>query len=304
MTHARGAARAYSRPMKIAFVGLGHMGFAMASRLVDAGHEVVLFNRTRSKAQPLVDRGASLAGSPAEASRGAELLVTMLSDDDAVEQVVLGPDGAASALGRGCVHASMSTISPVCSRRVADAHDAAGQLYVASPVLGRPDAAARGELTIVAAGKPEAIDRARPVFDVLGKQTRVVGAEPEQANAVKLGVNFVLASILEVLGEAYALAEGHGVDAHTFLEIVNDSLLKSPVVGAYGKRIADGAFEPGGFSLALGAKDVRLAVETGARASVAMPIASALHECFVAAMREGMSDRDWAVIGRASAARR
>jgi 3-hydroxyisobutyrate dehydrogenase-like beta-hydroxyacid dehydrogenase len=197
----------------------------------------------------------------------------------------------------------MSTISPDGSRRLADAHAAAGQLYVAAPVIGRPDAAQRGELTILAAGKPQAIEKSRPIFNVLGKQTRVLGDEPTKANVAKLGVNFVLASILEVLGEAYALVESHDIDDETFLSIVNDSLLKSPVVGAYGKRIAEDAFEPAGFRLALGAKDVRLAVETGEAAAVPMPVACILRDRFVAAIAEGFADDDWAAVGRASTVR-
>lgn len=289
--------------MRIGFIGLGHMGSAMASRLLDAGHELFVFNRTRSKAEAMAKLGAKMASTPAEAARNADAILTMLADDAALMRAVLGENGAASTLRPGCVHASMSTISPDGSRRLADAHAAAGQLYVAAPVMGRPEAAQRGELTILAAGKPEAIEKSRPIFNVLGKQTRVLGDEPTKANVAKLGVNFVLASILEVLGEAYALVESHDIDDETFLSIVNDSLLKSPVIGAYGKRIAEDAFEPAGFRLALGAKDVRLAVETGERASVPMPVASILRDRFVAAIAEGFADDDWAVVGRASTVR-
>lgn len=286
--------------MKLGLIGLGHMGAAMASRLLDAGHRLVVFNRTKEKAAPFAARGARVAETPADAARDVDALVTMLADDAAVEEALLGENGAASTLGRGRAHMSSSTISPECSRRLASAHAAAGQRYVAAPVMGRPDVAARGELTIVAAGAPEALETCRPVFEVLGKRTRVVGDRPEKANVVKLGVNFVLASILEVLGEAYALAESHGIDDLTFLEIVNDSMLQSPVIGAYGRRIAEDEFEPAGFRLALGAKDVRLAVETGERAAVPMPLASVLRDRFVAAIAEGFGDDDWSAVGRAS----
>lgn len=289
--------------MRIAFIGLGHMGSAMVSRLLDAGHELVVFNRTRPKAEALAKLGAKIASTPADAARNADALVTMLADDTAVANAVLGENGAASTLARGSVHASMSTISPECSRRLAEAHSAAGQLYVAAPVMGRPDVAQRGELTILAAGPPAAIEKTRPIFNVLGKQTRVLGDEPTKANVAKLGVNFVLASILEVIGEAYALVESAGIDDETFLAVLNDSLLKSPVIGAYGKRIAEDAFEPAGFRLALGAKDVRLAVETGERAAVPMPLASVLRDRFVAAIAEGFGDDDWAAVGRASTVR-
>jgi 3-hydroxyisobutyrate dehydrogenase-like beta-hydroxyacid dehydrogenase len=289
--------------MKIAIIGLGHMGSAMATRLLDAGHELVVFNRTKSKASALAARGAKVASSPAEAARGADALLTMLADDAAVEGALLGEHGAASGLRRGCVHVSMSTISPECSSRMAEIHAAAGQLYVAAPVIGRPDAAARGELVIVAAGLAPALRKCRPMLEVLGKQIREIGDEPSKANVVKLGVNLAIASMLEVLGEAYALVEAHGIDDLTFLEIVNDLLFKSPVIGAYGKRIAEDTFEPAGFKLSLGAKDVRLAVETGERGAVPMPMASTLRDRFVAAIAEGFGDDDWAVVGRASTAR-
>jgi 3-hydroxyisobutyrate dehydrogenase-like beta-hydroxyacid dehydrogenase len=287
---------------KVAIIGLGHMGSAMATRLLDTGHELVVFNRTKSKAEPFAARGAHVASTPADAAREADVLLTMVADDAAVEDALLGENGAVSTLRPGSVHASMSTISPECSSRMATVHEAAGQLYVAAPVMGRPEAAVRGELVIIAAGLAYARERIRPIARVLAKQIREIGDEPSKANVVKLGVNFALASILEVLGEAYALVESHGIDDLTFLEILNE-LLKSPVIGAYGERIAGDAFEPAGFRLSLGAKDVRLAVQTGERAAVPMPIASTLRDRFVAAIAEGFGEDDWAAVGRASTAR-
>ncbi|MGZ3423674.1 MAG: NAD(P)-dependent oxidoreductase [Polyangiales bacterium] len=286
--------------MKIAFIGLGHMGMAMATRLLAAGHELVVYNRTRSKAEPLIERGATLAISPADAVRNADVLVTMLADDTAIESVLYGENGAAASLRRGCLHVSSSTISPECSARIAKKHAAAGQRYVAATVFGRPEAAARGELVVVAAGAPEALEAARPIFDVVGKQTRVVGDAPEKANVVKLAINFVLATMLETLGEAYALVESHGVADDDLLAVLGDSLLGSPALRAYAKKIADRSFDEAGFRLALGAKDVRLAVEAAERAAVPMPIGSVLRDRFVAAIAEGFGDRDWAAVGRAS----
>ncbi|MGZ3455051.1 MAG: NAD(P)-dependent oxidoreductase [Polyangiales bacterium] len=286
--------------MKIAFIGLGHMGMAMATRLLAAGHELVVYNRTRSKAEPLIERGATLAISPADAVRDADVLVTMLADDTAIESVLYGENGAAASLRRGCLHVSSSTISPECSARIAKNHAAAGQRYVAATVFGRPEAAARGELVVVAAGAPEALEAARPIFDVVGKQTRVVGDAPEKANVVKLAINFVLATMLETLGEAYALVESHGVADDDLLAVLGDSLLGSPALRAYAKKIADRSFDEAGFRLALGAKDVRLAVEAAERAAVPMPIGSVLRDRFVAAIAEGFGDRDWAAVGRAS----
>jgi 3-hydroxyisobutyrate dehydrogenase-like beta-hydroxyacid dehydrogenase len=284
--------------MKIGFVGLGHMGSAMASRLLDAGNELVGYDRTRAKAEALADRGAKVADTPRDAARDVEVLVSMLSDDAAVEAVVLGEDGAITTLPRGSVHVSTSTISPAMSARLARTHADRGQAYVAAPVLGRPDVAARGDLIVVAAGESGAIERCRPILHVLGREVRVVAETPEKANVIKLGVNFVLAALLEALGEAYTLVEGHGVRAQLFLDVLS-SLLRSPVVDSYGAKIAEQSFLPAGFTVALGAKDLRFALEAAAAHGAAMPLAGVLRDRFIAAIAEGKAESDWSAVGRA-----
>jgi 3-hydroxyisobutyrate dehydrogenase-like beta-hydroxyacid dehydrogenase len=286
--------------MHIGFIGVGHMGKEIAGRLIRLGHELTVFNRTRSRALPLEREGAHLVATPYEAARGVDVVVTMLSDDEAVAATVLGFDGAISALGKNCVHLSMSTISPAMSKRLARAHAEAGQLYVAGPVLGRPEVAHSGALIIVAAGPAAGIDRCRPIFDALAKETHVIGALPEMANVIKLAANFFLATILEALGEAFALVESFGIEDQAFMQILNGALLKSQVIENYGKRIAEGSFEPAGFSLGLGAKDVRLAVEAGESGAVSMPLASVLRDRFVAAIAHGKKNADWAAVGRVS----
>jgi 3-hydroxyisobutyrate dehydrogenase-like beta-hydroxyacid dehydrogenase len=290
--------------VKIGFVGLGNMGAAIAWRLVGAGHELAVYNRTAERAKPFADKGVKTVASPREAAQGADVLMTMLADDVAVEAVVLGDGGALGALGPRGVHVSMSTISPALSTRLARAHLQAKERYVAAPVLGRPEAAKEGELVLVVAGAPDTVADMRSVFDVVGKEMRVVGDEPEKANAVKLGVNLFLATLLEGLGEAYALAESHGVDDPTFLSILNDGLLQSPVLGAYGALIAEDRFEPAGFRLELGAKDVRLAVEAAERKVVPMPLGAVLRDRFLAAEALGNSEQDWSAVGRVSTYRR
>ena len=289
--------------MKIGFVGLGNMGFAMASSLIRNGQTLIVHNRTRDKARPLVELGALVVDSPAQATEGVDAVVTMLPDDAALEQVTLGEDGILAALGPDAVHVSSSTISPRLSQRLGRLHTENGRAFVAAPVLGRPEAAAQGRLVVVAAGPARAVERCRPIFDALGSVTHVVGEHPPRANAVKLAVNFVLASLLATLGEAYALVEEYGMDDRAFLEILNGSLLKSPIVEAYGAKIADGSFDSNGFRLELGAKDVRLAVEAAEAHTVPMPIASVLRESFVAAMAAGEQDVDWSAIGRVNTRR-
>jgi 3-hydroxyisobutyrate dehydrogenase-like beta-hydroxyacid dehydrogenase len=282
--------------MKLAFIGAGSMGSPMARNLLRAGHQVTVYNRTRAHAEPLCQDGAGLADSPADAARDAEAVVTMLADDPAVEQAV---QGFVETLGAGAIHIGMSTISVACSKRLAELHAARGQVYVAAPVFGRPVAAAAAKLWIVAAGARESIERCQPVFNALARS--VAGADPWLANAVKLSGNFLIAAALESLGEAFALVRKSGVDAAQFLEIVNNALFNSALYGNYGAAIAKEQFEPAGFKLRLGFKDLRLVQEAAESAAVPMPLAGVLRDHFLAAMARGEGDLDWAAVGRIAA---
>jgi 3-hydroxyisobutyrate dehydrogenase-like beta-hydroxyacid dehydrogenase len=284
--------------MKLAFIGAGNMGSPMARNLLRAGHHVTVYNRTRAHAEPLRQEGAALAGSPADAARDADAIVTMLADDQAVEQTV---QGFLEALALGALHIGMSTISVACSKRLAEWHAARGQVYVAAPVFGRPVAAAAAKLWIVAAGSPGSIERCQPVFDALARGTSVVGTDPWLANAVKLSGNFLIAAAVESLGEAFALVRKSGVDAGQFLEIINSALFNSPLYGGYGAAIAKEQFEPAGFKLRLSFKDLRLVQEDAESAAVPMPIAGVLRDRFLAAMARGEGDLDLAALARIAA---
>jgi 3-hydroxyisobutyrate dehydrogenase-like beta-hydroxyacid dehydrogenase len=285
--------------MRVAFVGLGDMGLAMADNLRRAGHDLAVYNRSRRRADAL--SGVRVASTPREAAAGAEAVISMLADDAAVEQVILGPEGVVHGLGAGAVHAGMSTISHGLTRRLAAEHGAAGQRYVAAPVFGRPDAARAAKLWIVAAGPTEAIDRCRPLFDAMGQGTDVVGDNPVRAAVVKIAGNFLLAAAIEALGEAYVLVRKHGVEPARLLEIVNGRLLRSPVYENYGKIIAEERFEPPGFRLRHGLKDTKLALAAGEDATVPLPTASLARDRYLAAMARGWGDLDWAALARVSA---
>jgi 3-hydroxyisobutyrate dehydrogenase-like beta-hydroxyacid dehydrogenase len=287
--------------MKIAFIGLGSMGLPMATNLLKAGHELVVYNRTRERAESLGKQGARVAGSPREAASGVEILITMLADDAAVEAVMFGDQGALQGLGRGATHVSMSTIGHGFSRRLASEHDARGQQYVAAPVFGRPDAAQAAKLWIVVAGESNTIERCRPLFDAMGQGVEVVGADPPVANVVKLAGNFVLASAIETLGEAFALVRKYGVEPKRFLEIANGRLIRSPVYENYGNLIAGERYQPAGFKLRHGLKDVRLALAAGEEATAPLPVASLLRDHYLMAMARGWSDWDWAALAKLSA---
>ncbi|MGE5412756.1 MAG: NAD(P)-dependent oxidoreductase, partial [Syntrophomonadaceae bacterium] len=204
--------------MKVGFIGLGQMGAGMAGSLLRAGHEVTVFNRTAAKAQPHAEKGARVAGSVAEAAANP-VVFTMLSDEAALEAVVFGDDGLLRHLGRAALHVSSSTIGVALSERLARAHAGAEQRYLAAPVFGRPEAAAAAKLFVVAAGPAGTIAEARPLFDAIGQKTFVVSDRPENANLVKLSGNFLLAAVIESLGEAFALVGKAGLDRSEYLEL-------------------------------------------------------------------------------------
>jgi len=265
------------------------MGAGMARNLIEAGHSLTLYNRSREKAEAI---GAPIANTPAEAARDADAVLTMLSDDHAEEEVVFGRDGIAAAMRNGAVHIACSTISTACARRLTEAHSGR---YLSAPVFGRPEAAEKKQLLVIPAGPAELIERFRPVFDALGRGTFVAGAEPWQANAVKLCGNFMIASMIESFGEAYGTLRRASVDPHLFLDVMS-ALFGSPVYANYGRIIADEKFEPAGFALKLGLKDARLVLETAFECASPMPIASLLRDRLLDAVAHGQAEKDWSSV--------
>ncbi len=287
--------------MKVAFLGLGKMGTPMARHLLEAGHQLTVYNRTASRADAL-GGAANRAHSPADAvASGIDVVFTMLADDAAVEHVVFGPSGLLEALPEGAVHVCTSTISASLGRRLVDAHRRGAQHYVSAPVFGRPEAAEAARLFVVAAGPADQIARCRPLFDTFAQGVFIVGDSAPTANVVKLAGNFTIAAMLETLGEAFALVRRAGVTPRQFLEVVNGALFKSPLYQNYGTLIAEERFEPPGFRLKLGLKDVRLALQAGEALTVPLPLASLLRDRFLEAMAHGDADRDWAAVTQVSA---
>ena len=290
--------------MKLGFIGLGSMGLAMAQNLLAAGHELTVFNRTRARAEPLREQGATVAESAAEAARGAEAVVSMLADDKAAEDTILGDEGLIKGLAAGAIHVSSSTLSVELSGRLAAAHQALGQGYVAAPVFGRPDVAAAKQLWVVAAGRASHVDRCAPIFEAIGRGVSRLGEEAPAANVVKLAGNFVIASMLESLGEAFALTRKSGVEPGVFLEVFRSVLGRSsPIFERYAGLIAGEEYEPAGFKMYLGLKDVRLALAAGEAAEVPMPMASLLRDQMLSAVAQGRGDLDWSALAALAAER-
>jgi len=286
--------------MRIAFIGLGKMGAGMARNLLRAGHAVDVYNRSRNKAEALAKEGARVADSPAAACREAEAVLTMVADDAALEHIVFGNDGILSVPKSGLIHVSHSTISTALARRLATEHVRQDQGYLSVPVFGRPDAAESKKLVVVAGGASKWIERCRPLFDAVGRQTFVVGTEAWQANAVKVCGNFMIISMIEAFGEAYATLRKAGVAPASFLEIMN-TLLGSAVVANYGRTIAEDKFEPAGFALRLGLKDVRLTLATAEECASPMPLASLVHDQLLSALAQGQGELDWSSVARVAA---
>jgi 3-hydroxyisobutyrate dehydrogenase-like beta-hydroxyacid dehydrogenase len=286
--------------MKVGFIGLGRMGVGMAARLLEAGHELTIYNRTRSREQPLLAKGARAAVDIADASR-ADAVFTMLADDIAVENVIHGDRGMLAHLPSGAIHISASTISVALSERLTADHARLGQRFIAAPVFGRPEVAAAGRLFVVAAGASDAIERASPLFEAVGQRTFVISEEPRAANLVKLSGNFLIASVIESLGEAMALVSKGGVDKRQYLEILTSTLFSAPVYKTYGDLIAQEKFEPAGFAVALGHKDIRLVLAAGEELRVPLPLANLLRDRFLNLLAHGGETLDWSAVGALAA---
>jgi 3-hydroxyisobutyrate dehydrogenase-like beta-hydroxyacid dehydrogenase len=248
----------------------------------------------------LAELGAHTAATVADACQG-EAVMTMVADDSALEAMVFGDAGILARLKKGAIHISSSTISVALSEKLAAAHANAGQRYIAAPVFGRPEAAAAARLFVVAAGDPETLAACAPLLDAIGQRTFILSDQPPTANIIKLSGNFLIASVIESLGEAMALVGKAGVDSHAYLDLLTATLFNAPVYKTYGGLIAGGVFEPAGFAAPLGQKDIRLTLAAAETLSVPMPVASLLRDRFLTLIAQGGETLDWSAIGKLAA---
>lgn len=285
--------------MKIGFIGLGAIGTPMAHNLIAAGFDVTVWNRTADKCTPLVAAGATRADTPA-ACAACDVLVTMLADDAALTAVV-DEHGLIEALGEATVHVNMATVSVACAHDMAERHAAAGKAYIAAPVLGRPDVAKAAKLQIVAAGADTAIETARPALETMGARIWPVGAEPYRANVMKLATNYMLISAVETMGEAAALTAGYGIEPSDFLDIVTGSVFAAPAYQAYAPAMSKRDYDnPEGFKLALGAKDVDLALAAAHARNLPMPMGATARARLAEAMAAGDGGLDLSALAEVS----
>jgi 3-hydroxyisobutyrate dehydrogenase-like beta-hydroxyacid dehydrogenase len=280
--------------MLIGFIGLGHMGAGVAGKLLAAGHEVHVWNRSPEPVERLVAQGAKAAADPRAVFR-SDVIFTMLAQDDVIEELVVA-SGALEQAPKGAVHVNLATVSVAFAERMASLHEALQLHYVAAPVLGRPDVAARGELNVLCAGSKEAVDRVRPLLELFAKAVWPLGEAPQRANVVKLACNLALASMIETLGETGALVSAYGVDPSSLFEVMTGTLFAAPAYKTYAPIIAEQHFSPAAFKLPLGLKDVRLALAAGEAKHTPLPIASLLRDNFIESIASGDGEKDWAAL--------
>jgi 3-hydroxyisobutyrate dehydrogenase-like beta-hydroxyacid dehydrogenase len=281
---------------EIGFIGLGNMGVPMATALIDSGFRLTVYNRTAAKAAPLAAKGARVAGSLGEAIIPGGIVVTMLADDAALEDVVTTKDGIAARLGPGGVHLSMSTVSPESSRRMAELLGKTGARQVSAPVIGRPDRAAARRLWIIASGPAAARERVLPLLDAMGQKTYEFGEDPGAANIVKLINNFMITAAIEAISEALALAQKTSIEPVALARLLTESLFSSPLYQGYFDVILNRRFSPAGFRMVLGLKDIGLVLNTASEARVPMPMASVIRDRVVENLARGRAELDWAAI--------
>ncbi|UJR86692.1 NAD(P)-dependent oxidoreductase [Sandaracinus amylolyticus] len=277
----------------VAFLGLGHMGRGMVASLQRAGLGVRAWNRTPGRVAP--SDGLELCATPREAVRDVALVITSLADDTAVRDATLGREGFLDAMTPDAVHVGTSTISWTLAQELSDAHARRGTHYVAAPVLGRPDAAERGALTVLVGGEPAVVARARPIFDAIGGSTLDTGTAAH-AHLTKIIANFAIASTIELVGEATALGEKAGIPPERLVEVLGKTVVASPILRGYGERIARGELEPAGFRLELGLKDVSLALAASTQLRAPLPIASLLRDHILEGIAKGRGQQDWAAL--------
>jgi len=283
--------------MKVSFIGLGRMGIAMSDRILAAGHEIAVYNRTASKTADIVKRGAKLADSVAAAARHNDVVITMLENDAALSSVAFDGDGLIASLPKGAIHVAMGTHSISLVKKLTEAHAHAGQILVSAPVMGRPPVAAAGQLGILVGGPASAVEKCQPLFAAMGRRTFDAGIEPISAAAAKIANNFVLACAIEAMGEGFALAEKCGVSGAAFLDILTDGLFAAPAYKIYGKLIAEkGYFGEPGFTATTGLKDVNLALAAGEAVAVPLPSGNVARDRLLGAIAHGDGDRDWSIM--------
>ena len=282
--------------MKVGFIGLGRMGQAMTRRILDAGHDLAVYNRSPDKTRALAAAGAKVMGSIEHAARYGEAVFTMLANDAALEDVVGQKGGLLQSLPKGGIHICAGTHSVGIMQRLNAAHANAGQILVATPMLGRPEVVASGQAGIVIGGAKASLDRCRPLFEALSRRIFEAGADPAAAAAIKIANNFVLGCAIEAMGEGFSLVRKYDVAPQVFYDVMTDGLFASPAYKVYGKIMVDETYDRVGQMAVLGLKDANLALAAGEAVGVPLPSCNVWRDRLVGAIAHGDGNKDWAVM--------
>jgi 3-hydroxyisobutyrate dehydrogenase len=281
--------------MNVAVLGTGIMGSAIARNLLRAGLAVTVWNRTREKAEALASDGAEVADTPAGAAEASDIVLTMLTDWDAVEAAMSGPDGALGAMGDHAIWVQMSTIGVAATEQAAQLAEQAGVTLVDAPVSGTKEPAEQGQLIVIVAGPESALDTCEPVFEAIGQKTVRVGAEPGRASAFKLVLNAWLVELVESLAETIAFAQALGFEPELFLETISGGGLDSPYAQSKGKEMAQGEF-PTSFPLRHAHKDANLVAQEAEQRGLDLPAIRAALAQLERALELGFGDQDVAAV--------
>lgn len=279
----------------IGFIGLGNMGLPMARNLLKAGFTPYVYNRNKDKATQLIKEGAKLANTPSDILKDSKIVISMVANDEALDNIVNGVNGLAIRLQTGTVHLSMSTVSPSIVKKMKEEHLAKGACFLSAPVTGRPDMAAAGKLWIFLAGEKNAKQRVRPLLEVLGQKVFDLGEEAEHANIYKLINNFMITSSIEALAEAFALGEKNGLSPKLVGEVLTESQFACPIYKVYAPLLAQQTFDPAGFTLELGFKDLKLLKGQADQSLVAMPFLNYVYKQMKSCMDRGLEKKDWSI---------
>lgn len=283
-----------NRYVNIAFLGLGKMGTGIAGRVLETGHPLTIWNRSQAATAPLVEKGAKAEDTSSSAVQNADVVFTMLTDDEATREVTLDANGFLAAMKPGAIHVTLSTISVDLARALTEAHAAKNQEHLGSPVFGRPNVAAEGKLWLAVAGKKDVADQVKPLLETFSRGISIVGEKPWQAHALKLGGNFMITATIQMMAEGFVYAKAQGIDPAVFIETINSALFQSQFVANYAKTILNPPEKPGA-TVSLGIKDTRLFREAAAEKQIPTPLADYLAERLGIAENQGWQNEDWAV---------
>jgi 3-hydroxyisobutyrate dehydrogenase-like beta-hydroxyacid dehydrogenase len=286
--------------MQIGFIGLGNLGTPIAENLLAGAGGIRVYNRTLSKAEPLVAKGAQLCHSVKEIASACDIIFTIVADDQALREITEGPGGIAANLKRGAFHISISTVLPQTAIDLDTLHKKYGNHYLASPVMGRPEAARASKLNFLVSGKKEIIEQARPFLHMAGGAAIwEFGEQPAAANVAKLCNNFLIISAIEAMAEGMQLAKKSGIDPAAWLNMLTQTFFSAPIYVNYGNILLKENFLPPGFSLKLGLKDVNLVMGQARSAGAKMPIGNALQTQLSKSVEMGLGEHDWTAVALA-----